>query len=345
MKRIAAIAATLIAWAASAPAIAESMILPRPGSPAVVVPGGLLEVVAPVEGALRLESGSPPISLNATWSPTAGGARLARAVVPEGTAPGRYAVQVAGAEATAQRAGSVYVLAAFPEDYAIAIVRGTKPDDIGESTPVLPVDLSARLSAESVQLAILLGPFTRSGSEEEYAALEALVLASEVPIYLCPDTKESRSPIYRAHFGDRVHGVAFGRDGYLFLGAGLQAQDPQTSARLGEAHRLRRAMRASRWSVGVTGAYGLEWDLRSQVALFVDDPLNFLIAGSAPAELGATLPWGKTQFALPVGTPAETLTVLEVTATGIRPRVHPEPTEAPIEATTAPTDGQVLAGD
>ena len=345
MSRIAVIAVLLGAWVASAPALAESILLPRTGAPALVVPGGLLEVTALAEGTLSLEGAGPPISLDATWSPGAGGAQLGRAVVPVGTAPGRYTLLVAGATAPAQREGAVHVLAAFPEDYAIAIVRGAKSDDVGESTPALPVDLGARLSAESVQLAILLGPLTRGGSEEEYVALEALLVASEVPVYLCPDASESRSPIYRKHFGDGIRGVTFGRDGFLFLGAGLTAVDPQSHARLGEAHRLRRAMRASRWSVGVASAYGLDWDLRAQIALFVDDPLNFLIAGYAPAELGATLPWGKTQFALPASAPPAPLTALEVSATGIRLRPEPEATEAPAEAAAVPSEAQVLAAE
>lgn len=345
MSRIAAIAVILGAWVASAPAFAESILLPRPGAPAVVVPGGVLEVSARAEGTLSLEGAGPPISLDATWSPGTGGARLGRAVVPEGTAPGRYTLQVAGPTATAKRVSAVHVMAAFPEDYVIAIVRGAKPADVGEATPALPVDLGARLSAELVQLAILLGPLTRGGSEAEYAALEAFLVASEVPVYLCPDASESRSPIYREHFGDEIRGVTFGRDGFLFLGAGLTAADPQSHARLGEAHRLRRAMRASRWSVGVASAYGLDWDLRAQIALFVDDPLNFLIAGSAPAELGAILPWGKTQFALPVGAQPGLITALEVSATGIRLRPQPEATEAPTEAAAAPSEAQVLAAD
>lgn len=345
MNRIAAIAIILGAWVATAPALAESILLPRVGAPAAVVPGGILEVTARMEGNVSLEGAGSSIALDATWSPGTSGARLGRAIIPMGTAPGRYTLQVAGATATVQRMGAVHVFAAFPEDYAIAVVRGAQPDDAGGSEPVIPADLGARLGAETVQLAILLGPFTRGGSEEEYAALEAVLLASEVPVYLCPGTTEARSPVYREHFGDEVRGVTFGRDGYLLLGAGLTAADPQSHARLGEAHRLRRAMRASRWSVGVAGAYGLDWDLRAQIALFVDDPLNYLIVGSAPAELGATVPWGKTQFTPPAGAPPGVLTVLEVTATGIRPRVQPEATEAPTEAATAPTEAQVLAGE
>jgi len=335
MSRFTFIVATACLCVAIAPAAEVAIDWPRPGYPAVVVPGGILEVGASAEGTLSLEGAASSGPLEATWSPGTGTTRIGRAVVPEGTVPGRYAVQLAGAAATAQRAGSVHVLEAFPEDYAIAIVRGVSSDDATGTLPVFPADLNARLSAESAHLAIFLGALTREGSVEEYQALEALLLASDVPVYLCPDPTEARQSAFRNHFGDRIHGVTFGRDGYLLLGAGLMDSDPQTHARLGEAHRLRRALRASRWSVGVAGAYGLDWDLRAQVALFVDDPLNYLIAGSAPVELGAALPWGKTDFALPVDPAQGPVTVLTVTATGIRPLPKPE----------AHAEGQVLASE
>lgn len=342
MNRFARIATVLGLWALTMPLVAEGIDWPRPGFPAVVPPGGLLELCARTEGAVSLEGAGQVIPLDVIWSPGTGTARIGRAGVPEGTAPGRYDLRVVGTDATALSVGAIHVLEAFPEDYAIAIVRGVRSDDASDSLPVIPPDLGARLSAESVQLSVLLGPLTRSGTAEEYQALEVLLLASEVPVYLCPDATEAASPVYRAYFGDRVHGVNFGKDGYLFLGAGLAAADPQSHARLGEAHRLRRALRASRWSVGVASAYGLDWDLRAQIALFVDDPLNFLLVGSAPAELGATVPWGKTQFALPAGAPPGLLTVLEVTATGIRPRPQPD---APPQAAAPPSEAQVLAAE
>jgi hypothetical protein len=323
---------TACLWAAIVPAAETVIEWPRPGYPAVVVPGGILEVAAQAEGALSLEGAASPVPLDVTWTHGAGGTRLGRAVVPKGTAPGRYAVQINDAAITGRHAGAVYVLEAFPEDYAIAVVRSAEADDPNATSPAFPADLSARLSADSAHLAVMLGTLTRNGSEEEYQALKAILETSDVPVYLCPDATEARRAAFRKHFGDRIHGVAFGNDGYLLLGPGLAAADSQTHARLGEAHRLRRALRASRWSVGVAGAYGLDWDLRAQIALFVDDPLNFLIVGSAPKELGATLPWGKTQFVLPADATPAALAIFEVTATGIRPRPQPEAAAEPIEA-------------
>ena len=344
MNRFTRIAIIVALWILTLPAEADGIDWPRLGFPAVVAPGGLLELCVRGESAVSLEGAGQVIPLDVTWSPGPDTARTGRAVVPEGTAPGRYALRVVGTDATALSEGSIHVLDAFPEDYAIAIVRGVRSPDARGPLPVIPPDLGVRLKAESVQLAILLGPLTHGGTAEEYQALEALLLDSEVPVYLCPDVSDARSSLYGAYFGDRVHGVTFGRDGYLFLGAGLTAADPQSHARLGEAHRLRRALRASRWSVGVTSAYGLDWDLRSQIALFVDDPLNYLIAGAAPVALGATLPWGKTEFALPSAPATDSLIVLDVTATGIRLRPQPE-AEGKTEAAASPAEDQVLSAE
>lgn len=322
MRRRATIAAILgLAVTSSAVCAADTLQWPRLGRPTVTVPGGLLEVATDTQGALSLERAGQVTALDTQWSEGSGAMQRGRAILPEDLSPGRYTVQLAGANGTTTRPGAVHILEALQEEYALAVIRGL--DSPADGSPVLPADLGAQLSAAAVQMAIVLGPLTRGVTEEEFRALEALLLAVEVPVYLCPDRSDARDPAFLAHFGGPIHGATFGRDGYLFLGAGLFAQDPQTPARLGEAHLLRRAMRSSRWSVGIAGEYGLDWDLRSQIALFVDDPLNYLIAGSVAPALGATVPWGKTALALPADAPRGALAVLDVTATGIKPRPQP----------------------
>lgn len=314
---------------------AQTIQWPRLGQPAITMPGAVLELSATHEGALSLEQAGQSTSLEVHWTKAGGGSFRGRAVLPASLQPGVYALQLAAEKGAANNPAAVHVMNAIPEDYAFAILRGAESPAGVAPVPAIPVDLAAQLKAASVQFAIILGPLTR-GSEEEYRALEQLLLASEVPVYLCPARSDLRSPAFA---DSPLRGVAFGKDGYLFLGAGLFADDPQTAARTGAAYLARRALRASRWSVGVAGEYGLDWDLRAQEVLFVDDPLNLLVAGfSSPPlpELGVAVPWGKTALLPTADVPRGALSVFEVTASGIKPRMS--------AAAPAPTNQEEAAG-
>jgi hypothetical protein len=328
-KGITRFASLALALLSAAAGMAEAIEWPRLGRPAAVLPGGLLEVVSREEGALSLEQSGRLTPLKTNWSKAPGAILRGRTTVPEDVAPGVYALQLESASGTGIRIGAVHILSEMPEEYSIAIVRGALPVEGAAEQAPLPADLSTRLREARVQVVLMLGPLTQTGTGEEYQALETLISELGLPVYLCPDVSDLRGEAYRARFGNPIHGAAFGRDGFLFLGAGLPAEDPRTQEALGEAYLLRRALRASRWSIGVAGEFGLGWDLRAQIALFVDDPLSALIAGSVAPGLGATVPWGRTAFVLPAEGPRETITVISVTATGIRPRMEAEPEQAP----------------
>ena len=312
---------------------AQTIQWPRLGQPALTVPGDVLELSATDEGTLSLEQAGQSTPLEVRWTKRGGGSFRGRAVLPESLQSGVYALQLVTEKGTANNPAAVHLLAAIPDDYAVAMLRGVESPAGAAPVPALPADLAAQLKAAAVEFAIILGPLTPRGTEEGYRALEAFLLASEVPVYLCPDRSDLRSPAFAAFDDAPVWGANFGKDGYLFLGAGLFADDARTTARTGEAYLWRRALRASRWSVGVAGEYGLDWDLRAQEALFVDDPLNFLIAGfSSPPlpELGVAIPWGKTALLPGADAPRGTLSVFEVTASGIKPR--PQATAPQVES-------------
>ena len=328
-ERSSTIAAFAIALLVAATSAAEAIEWPRLGRPAVTAPQGLLEVGAREEGALSLEREGSLTPLNANWYKGPGAIHRGRATIPETVAPGRYALQLVSPGGTSIRKGAVHILAELPEAYDIAVVRGALPAEGAAGQSPLPVDLPARLAEAQVALVLLLGPLTPRGAEEEYQALELLLAGIDTPVYLCPHQSDLRGGAFSARFGNPIYGAPFGRDGFLFLGPGLPAEDPRATESLGEAHLLRRALRATRWSIGVAGEFGLGWDLHAQIALFVDDPLNALIAGSVAPGLGATVPWGRTAFVLPAEAPREAITVVSVTPTGIRLRKDAKTEETP----------------
>lgn len=319
----------VLALLGAATSMADAIEWPRISRPAVTVPGGVIEVGTREEGTLSLERDGQRTPLNATWSKGPGAILRGRVKAPDTIAPGIYALHLESSNGESIRNRAVHVLPEFPEEYTIAVVRGALPDPGAAQQSPLPPDLNTRLQEAQVHMVLMLGPLTRSGSAEEYQALEEQLAGIDLPLFLCPDSSDLRGNQFSTQFGPAIYGASFGRDAFLFLGAGLPAEDPRARESLGEAHALRRALRASRWSIGVAAKFGLDWDLRAQIALFVDDPLNALIAGMTAPGLGATVPWGKTAFVLPVEGPREPITLISISPTRIRPRSETEPQGAP----------------
>ena len=62
--------------------------------------------------------------------------------------------------------------------------------------------------------------------------------------------------------------------------------------------RLRRQIKAARWTMGFTHRYETHMGMRSQLVLFVDNPLDFLAVGHLHRELEAgehLIPWTGTK--------------------------------------------------
>lgn len=311
-------AAAVLCAALAASAAGGAIHVPRVSQPAVVLPGGSFSVSLEGEASLSLEGPGGAHALSVSGVQPRGARRDGTVTLPGGVVPGRYdLVARAGADQEVRR-GAVHVLEAMPESYTIAVVRGMDGPEGG--APELPEGLSATLAGAGAALAIVFnaGP--------EGPSLESALLSLPVPVFVCAEGDEP------------VFALQFGPDGYLFLGGGLAARRGATHGRLGAAHQWRRALRASRWSIGVCQAYGLDWDVRAQMALFVDDPLDFLLADDAPEGLGGTVPWGRTEFVFSPEMPRGIVALLNVGGAGITPHVEPAPESS--EGSAPVPDGQ-----
>lgn len=296
---------------------------PVAGRPAVVTPGGSFEVAMTGEGAVDLVGTGSPHTLEMVWEEARGGVRRGMATLPEGIAPGNYSLSI-GDET---RANAVHVVPAMEDTYAIAVVRRVPPVDGGPPPPVIPDALSAQLTQAAVQLVFVVGPLTDTGSPTELEALQAVIETIPLPVFVCPAEVDMKSGAFEEYFGQPIHALRYASDGYLFLGPDLAAQNSAVPQRLGPIYRYRRAIRASRWSVGVTGRYGLDWNIRAQMALFVDDPLDYLLAGEIGTGLTGSVPWGKARFLPAVEIPATPLLIFDVDVQEIALRQVPPGTE------------------
>jgi hypothetical protein len=138
---------------------------------------------------------------------------------------------------------------------------------------------------------------------------------------VCAGNHDRKELNYEKTFGPLVYSFTYGPDGYLvfdtkdFLTAGQL--DPQ----MADLQRLRRKIKPSRWSIGATHRYEPTMSMRSQLTLFVDDPLDVLLFGHWHRESEQShVPWGTTPI---VATPAavdNTWRLVLVTRTGIHPQ-------------------------
>ncbi len=328
MKRLHTICFLLL-FAASMPVVGASATYrgPEPGRPAVVVPGGVMGVGERDGETVTLVRGTERHSLSVV-APTG--------VVPVGTGyvhipkafpVGRYELVGPREDNVPSPTGVVHVLPEFPEAYAVAVVRGDRSENT--TGTVFSDALVAAVADSPAALVFLVGALTGDGTAASYTALDAQWSALSVPVFYCPDADETtrRRAAGLALPGD--HAIAFGRDGYLLLGAGLPHSDVGVDGRMGAIQRWRRALRASRWSVGVAGRFGLDWSIRAQLVLFVDDPLDYLVTAETLAGVGETLPWGRTRYAIPPTAPSVPLQLIAVDGGAMRAVMVPEVSEVP----------------
>lgn len=280
---------------------------PHNGRPALALRGESFTVELREEAVLRLRSEERTIPLAVTWTVHFSGNVTGTCRVPSDAAPGPYTLEATTSTHTDRNVRSVYIYDAFPEGYRIAHVSGAtvSPERLERSL--------ATAGESGAAFALVTAPFANTEDRESLEAFSAVLDASPVPVFVCPQQNGWGDDRYAAFFGARTFAFQFGRDGYLgFDAMGASNRGTLTDARAAE-HRLRRTIRPARWSVGFTRGYDASMDMRSQLTLFVDDPLDVLIAGAVGAGR-VTIPWGSTVLITTVG---DGVRIIEVGARGV----------------------------
>lgn len=185
------------------------------------------------------------------------------------------------------------------------------------ATPATPEALAVVLSeyVQSDASLLLLAPQATAGfTAEQLKGIEKPVLAA--PFY-CED-----EPIQAVK----------GSEHFLAL-----CGSP-SGAGAAQLHEARRAHRASRWSVGLAIQHEPMDDLRLTLALFADDPLDYLFVAQSSVLLGAPAakhPFGRTVVYGPAPPEAPALQFFAVAESGITPYTPPA-AEGNIEAAPEP---------
>lgn len=304
---------------------------PNNGMPALTTPGGSFDAMIASKGELQLSAGDRLIPLTAQWEDAPGEYALAHCRIPADIPPGTYALQWKNADLSDINVRSVFVYAAFPEYYSIAHVSDTH---LGKraSTEATNTAVIQAVNASGAVLAAVTGDLTESGDDAQFRDFLRVLDTCTLPTFVCPGNHDRQPGKYEQFFGPTCYMFGFGRDGYI----SFDTKDFSAAGDLGPQDGLletyRRALKPSRWVVGLTHRYEAMQGMRSQLTLFSDDPLDCLLFGHWHRENTAeqrTVPWGTTPITVVPAAVNGKYRIIDVTEKGLLPRPFSEVQQAP----------------
>ena len=291
---------------------------PHNGAPVVITPGGAFEAVLEEEARLKLVDSERTVALAVEWSTAHDGRWLAECHTPSDIPPGAYALEADAGGDAIQNVRAVYVREDLPGAYVAAhIADPLIANEDGAAAERLARAVDA-VNASPADLLLVSGKLTEDDSSEQFKTLFELLDAAETPTVVCPATGGTKA----GYFHDDVFVFRFGRDAYLVYDEAplLDAHHPdRLGARL---YRYRREIKPARWSIGVTGHYFQPQSMRAQIALFIDDPLDMLLAAKRadPEEnLEYAFPWGGVSALLTPPLETEALRFIEISQAELSP--------------------------
>jgi predicted phosphodiesterase len=295
---------------------------PNNGMPAMVLAGENFEVDAAAQATLHLAAGDGTrLAMYAEWNELPGGRWRAVCTVPASATPGAYALEAAAGENQDVTARAVYVMEEMPAYYVIAHLTDTHvgSNRHPRSAGAIFADLIAAVNESETTFAAITGDLTESGEPDEFRAFLDVLDTCAKPTFVVPGNHDRAGLHYAHFFGPMTYRFRFGDDGYLAFDTKDFIMADELGGQDADLQRFRRELKASRWTVGLTHRYVQMMGMRSQLTLFVDNPLDALLFGhyhSAEAPPIAQMPWGKT---LPILTPAAVdghLRYIDMTARG-----------------------------
>lgn len=319
---------------------------PNNGVPVIITPGASFEAVLLEPAAVFLESEGQQYALEGAWTPLPGNQVKVQCAAPPDIPPGVYTIVAATETKTDRTPRSVYIRESFPEYYAIVHITDThigkdkrhprRSDDIIR-------DVFIAANETDAAMALVTGDLTEGGEEDEFRRFLPLLDLCAAPTFVCPGNHDRKDTNYERFFGPLQYMFTFGQDGYLVFDTKDYATADDWGPQPGALERFRRLLKPSRWSVGVTHRYEPSMGMRAQIALFLDNPLDFLVFGHwhrENTEEEKTTPWGRTHMIVSPAAIDGYLRIIDMTARGMLPRPFQQAAEtgAAKPAETAPPD-------
>jgi len=298
---------------------------PNNGMPAIVAPGGAFEAVLVHEAELFLVGDPDAIALEAIWSGLPGGRKRALCVVPEHVVPGRYALEARTRDALDHNVRAVFVYARFPDYYVVAHLTDTHVGSTRHARPAETIfaDLIRAVNDSDATLAAITGDLTDDGTPEQLRAFLRVLDTCRLPTFVQPGNHDRESLHYEAFLGPPTYMFRYGYDGFLAFDTKDFVMADELGRQDADLQVFRRALKPCRWAVGLTHRFEPMMGMRSQLILFVDEPLDALLFGhfhreNTPEE--ALAPWGKTQLIMTPAAVYGWLRFVDMTVSGVLAR-------------------------
>jgi predicted phosphodiesterase len=298
---------------------------PNNGVPVIVAPGGGFEAVLTEQASLRLVGNQGARDLTVSWEELPGGAAKARCALETDIPPGTYALEATANGVTDRVLRCVFVRPSFPEYYLIAQLTDTHLGAERNGRPAADIfrDAIKAVNESPAVFAIITGDLTDSGDPGQFQQLLEVLDTCRAPTFVCPGNHDRGGGRYERFFGPTTYVFRFGEDGYL----GFDTKDFVTaddlSAQDADLEVDRRAIKSARWAIGFTHRYESNMGMRSQIVLFVDNPLDHLILGHwhrANTEQEKTVPWGTTPITVTPATVDGYVRIFEISAKSVKGR-------------------------
>ena len=301
MLMIVALLLAIVADARNADGTLGLIRVPNDGFPATVLPGQQFDAVLLQEATLSIETPAGEVPLQATWKQRPGGRVAGKVSIPDSVAPGLYTLKAVSATSTDVSVRSVWVTPNIPRSYVLAHITDTH---IGSgrhkrTSEEIFTDVIAALNKSEATCVVVTGDVTENGAFEQYQHLVQLLNTITLPTFVCAGNHDRDGLNYEAFFEPHVYSFRVGEDAYLSYDTKDFAVAPGIGEQDTELEIQRRAIKSARWSIGLSHRYETSQGMRSQLILFVDNPLDYLIFGhwhreNRPNEQEG--PWGTTPY-------------------------------------------------
>jgi hypothetical protein len=301
------------------------IVSPHNARPAVVEPGQTFEAVLETEAELVLRQGEIKLPLDVRWRSLPGGKASGWCGLPAKVPPGAYDLEATGGSVADRNLRAVYVLEALPETYAVAHIADPCLGLNAGNRPSQEVfrDLVAAANSSGAALIVITGDLVEQPDRDRLKAFLDILDNATVPTYVCPGGAQEWRPLYEAYLGPLTFTFVFGLDAYLAFRTENGLANPTAGAQDSLLEVCRGRIKPARWSIGVSQRYQQAMPMRSQLVLFVDDPLDCLIAGQtteADKEKKYGIPWGRTALIETPPAADGAFRLIDVTAQGVEPR-------------------------
>jgi len=282
--RLAVLAAVVVAFSAEArnpDGTLGLIITPNNGVPAIVAPGGQFDIVLRQRADLELLNGNAGPALETDWAKLPGGRMRARCTVSADAKPGTYVVQATTGETSDTNKRAVFVCEKFPAYYVVAHLTDTHIGSNRHERPAADIfrDAIGAVNATEAAFVVISGDLTENGRMEQFSAFMAILDECRLPTFVCPGNHDRQALNYESVFGPLTYGFLFGKDGYVVFDTKDFLTADDLDAQNAELEILREAIKPCRWSIGVTHRYEPAQSMRSQLILYIDDPLDHLMFG------------------------------------------------------------------